>query len=70
MILIHALCNSIQFWQEKSKMATKMAADFLENGCIHQISNHNMILLGFWTQNNYIKREEIQTKGSVSFYHG
>ena len=48
-------------------MATKMAADFLENGCIHQISNHNMILLGFWTQNNYIKREEIQKKVSCHF---
>ena len=43
-------------------MATKMAADFLEDGCIPQISNYNMILLGFWTQNNYIRREEIQTK--------
>ena len=51
-------------------MATKMVADFLENVCIHYISNHNMILLGFWTQNNYIIREEIQTKGSMSFYHG
>ena len=51
-------------------MATKMAADFLENGCIHQISNHNMILHGFWTQNNYIRREEIQTKVFMSFYHG
>ena len=39
-------------------MAAKMAADFLENGCIHQISNHNMILLVFWAQNNYIRREE------------
>ena len=43
-------------------MASKMAADCLENGCIHQISNHIMILLGFWTQNNYIRREVIQTK--------
>ena len=51
-------------------MATKMAADFLVNGCIHQISNHNMILLGFWTQNNYTGREEIQTKGFMSFYRG
>ena len=51
-------------------MATKMAADCLENGCIHQISNNNMILLGFWTQNNYIRREETQTKGFMSFYHG
>ena len=51
-------------------MATKMAANFPENGCIHQISNHNMILLGLGTQNNYIKREEIQTKGFMSFYHG
>ena len=42
---------------EKSKMATKMAADFLENGCIHKISYHNMLLLGFWTQNDYIRRE-------------
>ena len=44
-------------------MATKMAADFLENDSIHQISNHNMILHSFCTQNNYIRREEIQTKG-------
>ena len=51
-------------------MATKMAASFLEDGCIPQISNYNMILLGFWTQNNYIRREEIQTKGFMSFYHG
>ena len=51
-------------------MATKMAADFPVNGCIHQISNHNMILLGFWTQNNYTGREEIHTKGFISFYHG
>ena len=67
MIQIHALCNLTQLWKEKSKMATKMAAKFLENGCIHQISNHNMILLGFWTQNNYIRREEIQTNGFMSF---
>ena len=51
-------------------MATKMAVDCLENGCIHQISKHNMILLGFWTHNNYIRREAIQTKGFMSFYHG
>ena len=51
-------------------MATKMAADVLKNGCIHYISNHNMILLGFWTQNNYISRKEIQTKGFMSLYHG
>ena len=50
-------------------MATKIAADCLENGCI-RISNHNMILLGFWTQNNYIRREEIQTEVFMSFYHG
>ena len=48
-------------------MATKMAADFLENGCIHQSCNHKMILLGFWTQNNYKRREEIQTKGLCHF---
>ena len=51
-------------------MATEMAADFLENICIHQINNHFMILLGFWTQNNYVRREEIQTKGFMSFKHG
>ena len=51
-------------------MATKMAADFLEDGCIPQISNCNMILLGIWTQNNYMRREELQTKGFMSFYHG
>ena len=51
-------------------MATKMAANFLENGCIHLISNHNMTLLGVWTLNNYIRREVIQTKGFMSFYHG
>ena len=51
-------------------MATKMAAYFLENGCIHHISNHKMILLGFWTPNNYIRKEKIQTKGFMSFYHG
>ena len=28
-------------------MATKMAADFLENGCIHKIAYHNMLLLVF-----------------------
>ena len=50
-------------------MDIKMAANFLENGCIYYISNHNMILLGFWTQNDYISREEIQTKGLMSFYH-
>ena len=43
-------------------MTTKMAANFLESGCIHQISNHNMIFLGFWTQNNYIRSDEIQKK--------
>ena len=31
-------------------MVAKMAADFLENDCIHKISYHNMLLLGFWTQ--------------------
>ena len=51
-------------------MATKMEADCFENGCIHQICNHNIILLGFLTQNNYIRREEIQTKGLMSFYRG
>ena len=39
-------------------MAAKMAADFLENGCIHKISYHNMLLLGFWTQNYYIRYKE------------
>ena len=28
-------------------MAAKMAADFLENDCIHKICYHNMLLLGF-----------------------
>ena len=28
-------------------MAAKMAADFLENGCIHKISYNSMLLLGF-----------------------
>ena len=36
-------------------MAAKMAADFLENDCIHKISYHNMLLLGFWSQNDYIR---------------
>ena len=66
MIQILALCNLTRFWQEKSKMATKMVADCLENGCIHQISNHNMILLGFRTQNNYKRREEKRYKQKVS----
>ena len=47
----------ILIFSEKSKMAAKMAADFLENGCIHKISYHNMLLLGFWAQNDYIRRE-------------
>ena len=40
-------------------MAAKMAADFLENDCIHKISYHNMLLRGFWAQNDYIRREYI-----------
>ena len=28
-------------------MAAKMAADFLENDCIHKISYHNMLLFIF-----------------------
>ena len=51
-------------------MATKMAANVVENGCIHQISNHNKILPGFGTHNNYIRREEIQTKGFMAFHYG
>ena len=31
-------------------MAAKMAADFIENKYIHQISCYNMLLC-FWTQN-------------------
>ena len=54
---------------EKSKMVN-MADIFLENGCIHQISCHSMLLLGFWTQNDYIRGEEIQTKCFMPFYHG
>ena len=51
-------------------MAAKMAADFLENGCIHKISYQNMILLGFWTQNDNIRREYIQIECFMSFYNG
>ena len=40
-------------------MAAKMAADFLENGCKHKISYHNMLLLGFWTQHDYIRRNRM-----------
>ena len=50
-------------------MAAKMAADFLENDCIHKISYHNMLLLGFWTQNDYIRREWIQIECFMSFYN-
>ena len=38
-------------------MAAKMVANFYENDCIHKISYHNMLLLGFWTQNDYISNE-------------
>ena len=51
-------------------MAAKMAADFLENGCILKISYHNMLLLGFWTQNGYIRKEYIQIECLMSFYNG
>ena len=50
-------------------MAAKMAADFLENNCIHKISYHNMLLLGFWTQNDYIRRGDIQIECFMSFYN-
>ena len=51
-------------------MAAKMAADFLENNCIHKISYHNKLLLGFWTQNDYIRRGDIQIECFMSFYNG
>ena len=51
-------------------MATKMAADFLENGYIHKISYHSMFLLGFWTLNDYIRREYIQIECFMTFYNG
>ena len=37
-------------------MAAKMAADFLENDCIHKISYYNKLLLHFWNQNDYIRK--------------
>ena len=42
---------------EKSKMAAKMAADFLENDCTHKISYHNMLSFHFWNQNDYIRKK-------------
>ena len=51
-------------------MAAKMAADFLKNGCIHKIRYHNVLLLGFWTQNDYIRREQIQIEYFMPFYNG
>ena len=39
-------------------MAVKMVANYHESGCIYQISYHNMLLLGFWTQNEYIMEEK------------
>ena len=51
-------------------MAAKMAADFLENGCIHKISFHDMHLLRFENQNDYIRREYIQIECFMPFNNG
>ena len=45
-------------------MATKMAANFLENGCIHQISNHTCFYLVFGLK--IITQEEKRCKQKVS----
>ena len=51
-------------------MAAKMAADFLENDCIHKISYHNMLLFRFWNQNDYIRKEQIQMECFMPFCNG
>ena len=51
-------------------MAAKMAANFLENDCIHKISYNNMFLFCFWNQNDYIRKEQIQIECFMPFCNG